>query len=198
VTLLTLHAAKGLEYPVVFITGMEEGLLPHSRSFDDPDGMQEERRLLYVGLTRAKDQVYLTYAFRRMLYGDSIPGVPSRFLADIPENLTEGVSATIGDLRSRAAYQRQTSWGPSPSSSSRSIPPTPSGRSKIIPFTTEPKPAPATKYKTGMRVKHAKFGEGIVIESALYGGDEEVTVAFAAAGMKRLAASFANLTIVKD
>src|SRR5690606_19040276 len=110
VTLLTLHSAKGLEYPVVFITGLEEGLLPHSRSFDDPDGMAEERRLLYVGLTRAKDQVYLTYAFRRMLYGDSIPGVPSRFLADIPEELTEGMSATMGDLRSRAAYQRQTSW----------------------------------------------------------------------------------------
>lgn len=193
-TLLTLHAAKGLEFPVVFITGMEEGLLPHSRSFDDPDGMQEERRLLYVGLTRAKDQVYLTYAFRRMLYGDSIPGVPSRFLADIPENLTEGVSASMGDLRSRTAYQRQTSW--SSESSSRSYPSSSGGRSKIIPFTTEPKAAPQTKYKTGMRVKHAKFGEGIVIESAIYGGDEEVTVAFAGVGMKKLAASFANLTIV--
>ena len=228
VTLLTLHAAKGLEYPVVFITGLEEGLLPHSRSFDDPDGMQEERRLLYVGLTRAKDQVYLTYAFRRMLYGDSIPGVPSRFLADIPENLTDGVSATMGDLRSRAAYQRQTSW-PSPSNDTgrssggfggfssggsssdrpsgfgslgsrgnKTVETTPSGRKKIIPFRSEPKAAPETKYRTGMKVSHAKFGVGTVIESKVYGGDEEVTVAFTGgAGMKKLAASFANLVILK-
>ncbi len=193
-TLLTLHAAKGLEFPVVFIGGLEEGLLPHSRSFDDPDGMAEERRLFYVGLTRAKDQVYLTYAFRRMLYGDSMPGIPSRFLGDIPEELTEGVSTTLGSMRDRQAYQRQTSWE---SSGTRDRQPT--GRGKIIPFPGSggAPEKPRTKYKTGMRVYHQRFGAGIVIESALMGQDEEVTVAFEMVGIKRLASSFANLVIMK-
>jgi DNA helicase II / ATP-dependent DNA helicase PcrA len=202
VTLLTLHAAKGLEYPVVFIAGMEEGLLPHFRTFDDPDGMAEERRLLYVGLTRAKDQVYLTYAFRRMLYGDSTPGIPSRFLADIPSGLTEGASTTVSSLRDRSAYQRMTTWEQN-GSGSRTPSRTPNspsgdGRSKIIPFNRQPAPeAPPLKYRTGVRVAHAKFGEGVVIESIRYGQDEEVTVAFEKSGIKKLAASFANLIILK-
>ncbi len=90
-TLLTLHSAKGLEFPVVFITGLEDGLLPHSRSWEDPEGLAEERRLLYVGITRAKDRLYLTYAFRRARYGAYEPNVPSRFLEDIPSHLIEGV-----------------------------------------------------------------------------------------------------------
>jgi DNA helicase-2/ATP-dependent DNA helicase PcrA len=105
-TLLTLHSAKGLEFPIVFITGLEEGMLPHSRSFDDPDQMAEERRLMYVGLTRAKDRLYLTRAFRRTRYGDSEPSVPSRFLDDIPAELT-------GEARRKTA-SRATTWAPSP------------------------------------------------------------------------------------
>jgi len=89
-TLLTLHSAKGLEFPVVFITGLEEGMLPHSRSLDDAEQMAEERRLMYVGLTRAKDRLYLTYAFTRTRYGDNDFNVPSRFLDDIPPELVEG------------------------------------------------------------------------------------------------------------
>jgi DNA helicase-2/ATP-dependent DNA helicase PcrA len=83
VTLLTLHTAKGLEFPVVFVVGLEENILPHSRSMEDADGMEEERRLMYVGATRAKDRLYLVYAFRRMLYGRSQLNEPSRFLKDI-------------------------------------------------------------------------------------------------------------------
>ncbi|HID89830.1 MAG TPA: DNA helicase UvrD [Anaerolineae bacterium] len=90
-TLLTLHSAKGLEFPVVFITGLEDGLLPHSRSWKDPESLAEERRLLYVGITRAKDRLYLTYAFRRARYGAYEPNVPSRFLEEIPAHLLEGV-----------------------------------------------------------------------------------------------------------
>ena len=97
VTLLTLHAAKGLEYPVVFLPGLEEGLLPHVRSYEDPDGMEEERRLLYVGITRAKDKLYLSYAFRRTTYGDSAPNVPSSFLGDIPDELFDNGSNTSND-----------------------------------------------------------------------------------------------------
>ena len=82
VTLITLHQAKGLEYPVVFIVGMEEGLLPHFRSFDDPSQMEEERRLCYVGITRAKQKIYLVRAFRRSLIGRSQVSAPSRFLGD--------------------------------------------------------------------------------------------------------------------
>ena len=89
-TLLTLHAAKGLEYPVVFITGLEEGMLPHSRSMEDAEELAEERRLFYVGITRAKDRVYLSHAFRRTFYGMTEATTPSRFLMDIPEELTIG------------------------------------------------------------------------------------------------------------
>ncbi|MDZ4770127.1 MAG: UvrD-helicase domain-containing protein [Chloroflexota bacterium] len=114
VTLLTLHAAKGLEYPVVFITGIEEGLLPHSRSIAEPEAMQEERRLFYVGVTRAKDRLFLTYAFRRSLYGDSQLAEPSRFLADIPANLTEGNWYRLNTKRDRAAIEYATTWDREP------------------------------------------------------------------------------------
>ena len=87
ITLITLHQAKGLEFPVVFIVGLEEGLLPHSRSIDDPDQMEEERRLFYVGMTRAKDRLYLTRAFRRGFWGNTSAPRPSRFLGDVPQRL---------------------------------------------------------------------------------------------------------------
>ena len=107
-TLLTLHAAKGLEFPVVFITGLEEGLLPHSRSLDNEDELAEERRLFYVGLTRAKDRLYLSHAFRRTTWGDSSVAVPSRFLNDIPETLLEGGGA---GQRRRQSIDRASTWG---------------------------------------------------------------------------------------
>ena len=91
ITLITLHQAKGLEYPVVFIVGMEEGLLPHMRSMDDPTAVEEERRLAYVGVTRAKERLYLMRAFRRGFRGGTGPALPSRFLLDIPEHLIKRV-----------------------------------------------------------------------------------------------------------
>ncbi len=116
VTLLTLHSAKGLEFPVVFIAGMEDGLLPHLRSMDEPEAMAEERRLFYVGITRAKDEVYLTYAFRRFLFGSSDANLPSRFLADIPGELTEGrVSSGSAHQREAYSFERQTTWDSTPS-----------------------------------------------------------------------------------
>ena len=190
VTLLTLHSAKGLEFPVVFLAGVEDGILPHLRSMEDPEGMAEERRLMYVGLTRAKDQVYLTYAFRRFLYGSSETNLPSRFLADIPSELTDGMySSGNAHLRDSFSYQREISWGQTGTSSARS---------KILPFpgASASRPEPKLQFKSGMRVHHAKFGEGTVIESQASGDDEEVTVAFAAHGIKRLAASFARLSVL--
>jgi DNA helicase-2/ATP-dependent DNA helicase PcrA len=110
VTLLTLHTAKGLEYPVVFIVGMEEGILPHSRSLEsgDPEDMAEERRLTYVGVTRAKRRLYLLHCFRRSLWGDSSMQQPSRFLEDIPPDLLAGM--VDRQRRREGSYQRVTSW----------------------------------------------------------------------------------------
>ncbi len=182
VTLLTLHAAKGLEYPTVFIVGLEDGLLPHSRSFSEPDAMQEERRLLYVGITRARDRLYLSYAFRRTLYGESTASIPSRFLGDIPAHLTEGTNVRVQALNDRAAYQRATSWDSPPASS------------KVIQF---PQPQRAqTRYQRGQRVMSSKFGAGVVIDARPDGADEEVQVRFEQYGLKTLSANFANLIIL--
>ncbi len=195
VTLLTLHSAKGLEYPYVFLTGLEEGILPHMRSFEEPDGMAEERRLFYVGITRAMQRVYLTYAFRRMIYGESSPGIPSRFLRDIPADLTEGMSARLMKDHDKRTYIEDTTWD------KPSLPAAiDTSRSRLSPPPTPKAPAPKDnlKYRTGQNVRHAKFGDGVVIESKRSGGDEEVTVSFrtVGVGIKRLAASFANLQIV--
>jgi len=165
VTLITLHAAKGLEFPAVFMIGMEEGVLPHIRSFDDPRQMEEERRLAYVGITRAKDLLYLTRAYRRFLMGGQSMNPPSRFLADIPSDLLQPYGGA-----SRTYVQAVTA-----------------------PPREEFRPAEA-KYQAGARVAHPKFGEGIVVSTQPNGGDIEVVVAFEGAGVRRLLQSFAPLT----
>ncbi len=184
-TLLTLHAAKGLEFPVVFIVGLDEGVLPHQRSFDDPEAMHEERRLMYVGMTRAKDRLYLLRAFRRSLYGDSGPAEASRFFDDIPAHLLKG-NLSRKQAKAEAYFQKATRWDGPTSSSAASA-----GRA------SRPALAPATRYKSGQRVRHKLFGEGIVIDSRVRGDDEEVDVAFEAVGMKRLVASIANMEVLK-
>jgi DNA helicase-2/ATP-dependent DNA helicase PcrA len=181
-TLLTLHAAKGLEFPVVFIVGLDEGILPHQRSFEDPEAMHEERRLMYVGMTRAKDRLYLLRAFRRSIYGDSGPSEASRFFDDIPEHLLTG-NLSRKQAKAEAYFQKATRWD-SPTSS-------PAGRA------SPPAAAPATRYRSGQRVRHKLFGEGIVIGSKVRGDDEEVDVAFESVGLKRLVASIANMELLK-
>jgi len=166
VTLITLHAAKGLEFPVVFIVGMEEGLLPHRRSFDEPDQMEEERRLCYVGITRAKERLYLVRAFRRRLLGSSGPTLPSRFLLDIPSHL---VMTPTGRNQERAVQPTLTT-----------------------------KPTAKPPLNAGDHVRHAVFGEGIVINCWDSKDDHEVTVAFKGdAGIKRLLLSLAPLERVQ-
>lgn len=178
--LLTLHSAKGLEFPVVFIVGMEENIFPHSRSLQDPEQMEEERRLAYVGITRAKDRLYLTRAFRRQTYGFEEPTAPSRFLQDIPPDLIEadGRPARTGRdeppfTTRRAAQALNSRWDRAGSSA-------------------QARPA-AAQFKTGDRVAHSKFGEGTVIGVELSGGDEYVQVAFPGQGIKKLATSIAKL-----
>ncbi|MPZ14417.1 MAG: AAA family ATPase [Chloroflexi bacterium] len=171
VTLITLHAAKGLEFPFVFIVGMEEGLCPHSRSIDDASQMEEERRLVYVGFTRAMRGLYLVYAYRRMLYGSSMLNQPSRFLSDIPLELT-----------------RQPSLGPRAVLSRRAAA-TADGASDTKTATT----GIEQQFFPGDRVFHPAFGAGVVVESALVRGDEEVTVAFEGKGVKKLSVAYAPL-----
>ena len=177
-TLLTLHAAKGLEFRVVFLTGMEEGLLPHSRSFEDPDGLEEERRLAYVGMTRAKERLYLLRTFRRAAWGRSELSEPSRFLNDIPKRLTRNGK----NAQPASARQRASTWGV-PSRSRR-----PPSLDDIL--------EEDTRYKSGMKVRHPQFGEGTVIASIPSRGDEEVIVAFPGKGVKKLLASFADLKVL--
>ena len=194
VTLITLHQAKGLEYPVVFLVGLEEGLLPHSRSKDDPDSVEEERRLLYVGVTRAKQRLYLLYAFKRSLWGRLEVATPSRFLGDIPDEHIQKAPT-----REKIAAPAPSAWG---SSTTRSRP-TPSSAAmwgnaaSQTPQTTRatrPTKAPSeVQFATGQKVKHSMFGDGVVVSSKISGDDEEVTVAFPGKGVKKLLAAFAKL-----
>jgi DNA helicase II / ATP-dependent DNA helicase PcrA len=198
VTLLTLHAAKGLEFPVVFIVGLEEGMLPHSRSLDDPEELAEERRLFYVGLTRAKDRVFLSHAFRRTFYGEAGVSNPSRFLAELPEELIEGGSA--GQRRTHTV-RRASSWQWQPPTSSQAWErttdlPQPSSRTETDDLLPE-RPRARQQFQTGQQVHHPKFGDGIVIESKVTGSDEEVVVAFKGEGLKKLVASLARLQVLE-
>jgi DNA helicase-2/ATP-dependent DNA helicase PcrA len=186
--LLTLHAAKGLEFPVVFMVGLDEGVLPHQRSLEDAESMHEERRLMYVGMTRAKDRLYLLRAFRRSLYGDSSVNEASRFLYDIPDQWLTGQKPS-SQARSAATYERMTSWD-SPYAGRRAETPTRAPETRRSPIPQ------AGTYRAGMRVKHASFGEGLVIESRGSGDDEEVTISFESVGLKRLVASLAKLKIL--
>src|SRR5512140_391641 len=172
-TLLTLHAAKGLEFGAVFIVGLDDGILPHSRSFDEPEGMEDERRLFYVGITRAKDKLYLIRAIQRGGRGAAEETYPSRFLDDVPADLLVGKTRTGRSIRGRVP---DTQW---------SFPSGPQAASVI-----------ETKYRAGTRVRHQVWGEGIVLDSRVQDDDEIVDVVFESVGVKRLAASLANLTIV--
>jgi DNA helicase-2/ATP-dependent DNA helicase PcrA len=180
VTLLTLHSAKGLEYPVVFLTGLEEGLLPHSRSMESAAEVAEERRLLYVGMTRAERRLYLTYAFRRGWRGfrDSEPSTPSRFLEDLPD-------VVLRQPRDRGRQASRSSWATSFGTGSRWG----SASTK-----TERPARVELQYRTGQRVTHAFYGEGMVLGSELEGRQEMVTVLFGnGVGVKKLLSSMAPM-----
>jgi len=186
-TLLTLHAAKGLEFPVVFIIGMDEGLLPHIRSFDEEEEMAEERRLFYVGVTRTKNRLYLVRAQRRSSFGRYEDNLPSRFLQDIPDHLIEGrIRRSIGG---DSVHRRWESWNiQNPQRSATVYSPEPARHKK---------PVIKQIYKPGMRVRNDRWGEGLVVESRIQDGEEIIDVAFSSVGFKRLLAGLANLTIIE-
>jgi len=175
VTLITLHQAKGLEFPAVFIVGLEEGILPHRKSFDDPQQMEEERRLCYVGITRAKKRLYLLRSYRRSLFGGSTANPPSRFLPDISPHL----------ISSRGLWDESPTPVPSPDFSRNFHP----SRRSVGTITL----------KVGDHVHHSKFGPGIVMNCNPTNDDQELTVVFEGAGVKKLLASLAPLEkIEKD
>ena len=163
VTLMTLHSAKGLEFPVVFLTGMEEGVFPHVKSMDDSEELEEERRLCYVGLTRAKRQLYLSYALHRRLHWYGL-GEPSRFLLEIPEEQLTLLN------HGRAAPPH--------------LDPLPQGGEEMD---------QDLPYRVGARLRHARWGEGLLVGIERQGEEVLVTVHFASVGRKRLSLQYAHL-----
>jgi DNA helicase-2/ATP-dependent DNA helicase PcrA len=196
-TLITLHQVKGLEFPVVFITGVEEGLLPHSRSLDTMSQIEEERRLLYVGMTRAKRRLYLSHCFRRHVYGSPAPAIPSRFLAALGDHAE--VERWDVAAASRSEYQSQNS-----DQSRRFVAPVAArgqplplrrARDVVLEHATAPGiSAPReSRFHRGDRVEHARFGRGIIRSSEMTGAGEEVVIEFESSGHRRFAVSDAVL-----
>jgi DNA helicase-2/ATP-dependent DNA helicase PcrA len=183
VTLITLHMVKGLEFAVVFLVGMEEGLLPHQRALDEREEnpsavgaateMAEERRLAYVGMTRAKDRLYLSCAFRRHLYGRSQPAFPSRFLTEIPQSMLAAPKGSAPVAPPRQGYKE---------------------RFQERQVQAAPAPPPVQRFTSGDRVKHPAFGAGTVVKSTLTRTDEELVIKFDKVGLKILSGMLAPLT----
>ncbi|MAT42333.1 MAG: hypothetical protein CL609_08335 [Anaerolineaceae bacterium] len=227
-TLLTFHAAKGLEFDQVFIIGLDDGTLPHSRSFEEPEEMAEERRLFYVGITRARNKLYLVRAERRNMYGSYDAQLPSRFLKDVPQELVEEDQAgsNLGRLgrRSGGSQRRRGGWDSNQQDSyfddwdndydndsmitwesvqSRRAERS-QGHAAILPSDQTPSQQPKRvkktepTYRPGMQVRHAKFGEGVVLNVVIEGdGEETVEIFFTEIKtQKKLAASFAKLDII--
>ena len=177
VVMMTMHSAKGLEFPVVFVVGMEEGIFPGMRCIGDEEEMEEERRLCYVALTRAKEQLHLTCASMRMLYGRTSANRPSRFAGEIPPELLE--------QSGRSYQERSRPW-----ESGSSFVPSPQARPKPIPTPGRPIPtqstSPALTLQKGDSVQHKAFGRGLVLSVQKMGGDALVEIAFDTVGTKRL------------
>lgn len=200
VTLITLHAAKGLEFPFVFLVGLEEGVLPHQRSVDDPRQLEEERRLFYVGVTRAMKGLYLVYAFRRTLYGAQQVNAPSRFLLDVPQSLaliTHAPGAGRGGaLLSSRQDRPQMTRQQARELAARAFQP-------VVERQVGPRPPrpprneAAPTYRAGDKVNHPSFGTGIVVGVRADATAEIIEVHFAGtAGVKKLDVAFAPLTKV--
>jgi DNA helicase-2/ATP-dependent DNA helicase PcrA len=227
VTLMTLHSAKGLEFSLVFLIGMEEGLFPHSRAFNDPDQMEEERRLCYVGMTRAMDALVLSNARYRRRYGTDMPDatVPSRFLEEVPPQLLEELGARAASRSSyrdsdysdrHYSYEDEDQSAPAESgwqrSEARAKPKTSTysgpkynsidniaeffasrGKKFNRPQVPVEKSAGGNSFRPGQRVKHPKYGEGVVYRREGEGEDAKITVQFPRFGLKKLVEKYAHL-----
>jgi DNA helicase-2/ATP-dependent DNA helicase PcrA len=176
--LMTIHAAKGLEFHTVFVTGLEEGLFPHENSLNEMAGIEEERRLMYVALTRARRRLYLTLAQSRMLHGQVRYNIASRFLDEIPKDLLQWLSAR----ERRRFVDADDDWGTRPAMPATSV------------AVHAPSAMPAAPtWRIGQSVRHAKFGVGVIIDAEGRGDDARVQVNFRDAGVKWLALEYARL-----
>ncbi|MBR5486667.1 MAG: exodeoxyribonuclease V subunit gamma, partial [Phascolarctobacterium sp.] len=184
ITLMTLHSAKGLEFPVVFLVGMEEGIFPHARTLMDEEEIEEERRLCYVGITRAERTLFLSHARMRTVFGHTVSYPPSRFLKEVPRNL-------IHEFK-RPQAQRAVTQQVAPQKEKR----TTNANWFLQPKTSfMPKEASAnsTTFTAGEKVSHAKWGEGTVVSVNNTADGQEVKVAFAGAGIRSLLTKYAVL-----
>ncbi|HEX2778268.1 MAG TPA: 3'-5' exonuclease, partial [Gemmatimonadaceae bacterium] len=189
ITMMTVHNAKGLEFPLVFVTGLEDGLFPLARAFDDPKLLEEERRLFYVAVTRAEEKLYLTHARSRRRNGETLPSIPSSFLAPLAGNLVE----TKATMRLRATGRTVLPQSPAmrrPGSAVSWRKPSASPQDADVEASQD-----SPRYVKGERVKHARFGGGVIAELSGTGKDTKVTVDFddESIGRKRLVVAYAGL-----
>ena len=196
VVLMTLHTAKGLEFPIVFLTGLEDGVFPHTRALSDPDELEEERRLAYVGITRAQKQLYLTNVFTRNLWGQSQYNPPSRFLKELPEQLVEVIESSPRTSGGSSSARWSTARAGNDRTNIR-------GRDRIVESAMRDRNRGDTPAKTkgaenlglkiGDDVVHESWGEGIVVEMSGTGDRAEIVIRFPGVGEKRLLLAWAPL-----
>ncbi len=187
VKLMTLHSSKGLEFPVVFLMGCEEGVFPHSRSLGDDSELEEERRLCYVGMTRAREELFMTYARRRAVFGQASFNPRSRFIDDLPNEIIDQMAGTTMDAHRFAR----------PSSGSARVEPLRTGKYAVTEERPDRRDSWTPPFTIGQKVTHRKFGVGIVVACGPLKNDAEVTVAFpGAVGMKKMVQSLAKLEAV--
>ena len=224
VTLMTLHSAKGLEFPVVFLVGMEEGIFPGFRSIGEPEAIEEERRLCYVGVTRARENLFLTCSKMRTVFGSTSCNAPSRFLEEIPKELLDGYEDSFGTGIKKQKEEREYAWTYGNGSgagagkiksynindvASKTVAAASSVFGKASSFgrtaesflsglgkSSASESVDLSKYSTGVRVFHKKFGEGVITKTEPEGEDLKVDISFDKVGHKRLMAKFAKLEII--
>ena len=222
VTLMTLHSAKGLEFPVVFLVGMEEGIFPGFRSIGEPEAIEEERRLCYVGVTRARENLFLTCSKMRTVFGSTSCNLPSRFLEEIPQELLDGYDEAFGNGIKKKKEEREYAWtygnntGAGKIKSynindvkSKTVAAASSVFGKASSFgrsaesfinglgkAQSTENVDLSKYTTGVKVFHKKFGEGVITKTEPEGEDLKVDISFDKVGHKRLMAKFAKLEII--
>jgi len=207
VTLMTLHSAKGLEFPVVFIIGLEDGIFPHLRALGEPHELEEERRLAYVGITRARERLYLSNAWSRTIFGSTQYNPPSRFLMEIPEDLIDNRSPngrSYGRSSVRAMDDGRSSGGAGMGRASRAEARRAERRERArervveraMAAGQEPSATEVPSIRAGQDVRHPKFGDGVVLDVAGSGENTEVTINFSEVGQKTLLLGWANLELV--
>jgi len=195
VVMMTMHAAKGLEFPNVFLTGFEEGLFPSNRCLNEPEELEEERRLCYVAITRAKQNLVISYARQRMLYGRTTTNLPSRFVDELPAEFVKRVGAPKPSYSQQAPRQygsfgRVSIYGDEYNDFSQ-IPTRPKPQ-KDYSVHTQPKPAPKVSFAAGEMVQHKAFGRGMILTVLPMGADALLEIAFDGVGTKRLMANTAS------